>query len=156
MRSRTLSVALLILCTVNAIAQATADRWVGTWKLNTTKSKYESGTLPKNRTLVFEAVAGGVKATSDLLDDVGIVHVEFTVKYGGPDAPLRGSVTGATISMTRVDATTFDTVQKNAGKVSATTHYVVSRDGRTLTATATGTDPEGKKFNNISVYDKQP
>ena len=31
----------------------------------------------------------------------------------------------------------------------------VSADGKTRTVTTNGTDPEGKKFTNISVYDRQ-
>jgi hypothetical protein len=31
----------------------------------------------------------------------------------------------------------------------------VSADGRTRTATASGTDPQGKKFKSTSAYEKQ-
>src|SRR5215831_5847777 len=116
--------------------KTTADKWIGTWKLNPAKSHYQAGTLPKSRTLTFIAVPGGVKASSDLLDDVGIVHIEFEAKYGGPDAPMRGANAGPMIAVRRIDAYTFDTLQKSGGKVMVTTHFVVSRDGRLLTATA--------------------
>src|SRR2546429_579749 len=143
--------ALLMFGQVNAAT----DRWIGTWKLNGAKSHYESGVLPKSRTLTFTAVPGGVKAMSDLLDDVGIVHIEFDAKFDGKDVPMRGGPPGPTIAVMRTDASTFDTLQKANGKVTYATHFVVSRDGKTLTATATGADPEGKKFTNVSVYDKQ-
>jgi hypothetical protein len=44
---------------------------------------------------------------------------------------------------------------KKGGKVTITGRVVVSADGKTRTATASGIDPQGKKFKSISVYDKQ-
>ena len=132
------------------------DRWVGTWKLNPLKSHYQVGTLPKSRTLNFVAVPDGVKASSDLLDDVGIVHIEFEAKYGGPDVPMRGGNPGPTIAIKRTDSYTLVTFQKSDGMIRVTTHFMVSRDGKTLTATATGIDGTGQKYTNISVYERQP
>jgi hypothetical protein len=43
---------------------------------------------------------------------------------------------------------------KKGGKVTITGRVVVSADGKTRTATASGTDPQGKKFKSTSVYDK--
>jgi hypothetical protein len=134
--------------------KTTADKWIGTWKLNPAKSHYQAGALPKSRTLTFIAVADGVKATSDLLDNVGIVHIAFEAKYGGPDAPMRGGNPGPTIAIKHVDAYTFETFQKSEGKVTVVTHFVVSRDGKTLTATANGIDANGQRYTNISVYEK--
>jgi hypothetical protein len=136
--------------------KAGPDKWVGNWKLNLLRSKFQSGPLPKSRTLGFQEIVGGFKATSDLLDDIGIVHIEFTAKYDGRDVPMRGSQQGSTISATRTDAFSFQTVQKTSGQVTVTTRYVVSRDGKVLSATSSGVDPDGQKFTNISVYDKQP
>src|SRR5437016_2210441 len=92
---------ILLLFTAQAMQ---TDHWIGTWKLNLLKSKLESGPLPKSRTMVLQVVSGGMKATSDLLDDIGIVHIEFIVKYDGKDVPMRGSNAGSTISATRTDA----------------------------------------------------
>jgi hypothetical protein len=131
------------------------DKWIGTWKLNLLKSKFQSGPLPKNRTLVLQEISGGFKATSDLLDDIGIVHIEFTVKYDGKDVSVQGGAPGSTISATRTDAFNFATVQKTNGQVTVSTHYVVSRDGKLLTASTSGADEAGGRFTNVAVYDKQ-
>src|SRR5262245_11899228 len=135
-------------------AKAAQDNWIGVWKMNPVRSKYQSGTLPKSRTLNFQAVTNGVKATSDLLDDLGAVHIEFTASFDGKDVPMRGTNQGNTIAAERVDAYTFETVQKTNGQVTITTRFAVSRDGRSLTATSSGLDPDGVKFMNVAVYDK--
>ena len=147
---------LLITLLVLAQARTAADKWIGTWKLDRAKSHYQAGTVPKSRTLMFADESGGLKASSDLLDDIGIVHIEFAGKYGGPDVPMKGGNPGPTISIKRTDSYTFDTFQKSGGQITVTTHYVVSRDGKTLTATANGVDANGSKYTNISVYEKEP
>ncbi len=110
------------------------------------KSKYESGKAPKLRILTFEASAGGVKVSSDLLDDLGSVHIEFSAKYDGKDVPMRGAMPGSSIAATRIDGSTIETTQKVDGKVTVTTRFVVSADGRTITATARGAEPTGRSL----------
>ena len=146
---------LLFAIALFTLGQTTApDKWLGVWKLNLAKSKYQS-TPPKNRVLKFEVVPGGLKGTSDLTDSEGVVHIEFTAKYDGKDVVMNGPAIRQTIAVTRVDAYTFDTVQKSSGTVTSTARYVVSKDGKTLTATSTAAAPTGEKVTNISVYDRQ-
>src|SRR6266487_696557 len=45
------------------------------------------------------------------------------------------------------------TIKKN-GKVTVTARTVVSADGKSRTASVSGTTPEGKRFKNTAVYDK--
>ena len=137
-------------------AKTSSDNWIGVWKMNVAKSKYEAGSLPKTRILSFEPLANGVKVSSDLLDVQGSVHLEFSVSYDGKDVAMRGAMPGSTIAATRIDAFTFETVQKTDGKVGVRTHFVVSLDGKMLTATAIGLDQNGAKYTNLSVYDRQP
>ena len=146
----------IFLCAFLLVSAATPERWIGTWKLNPAKSRFQSGPIPKNRTLSFQEVADGVKGVSDLLDEMGSVHIEFTAKYDGKDVAMRGTPQGYTIAFMKVDANSFDTLQKTDGKVTLTTRFLVSRDGKTLTAAAVGSDPGGVKFTNVSVYDRQP
>jgi hypothetical protein len=136
-------------------AQTTQDKWMGTWKLNLAKSKYQS-TPPRSRILKFEPIPGGLKASSDLVDGEGNVHIEFSAKYDGREVVMNGPVLRQTIALTRVDAYTFDTVQKSSGSATSTARYVVSRDGKTLTVTAVGSLPDGRKVTNISVYERSP
>jgi hypothetical protein len=151
--ARLLSLLLLVSA---AQTKNAPDHWIGTWHMVPAKSHYEAGVVPKSRILSFVAVPGGMKVASDLLDEVGIVHIEFEAQYGGPDVPMRGGNPGPMMSIKRMNAYTFDTFQKVEGKVVVTTHFVVSMDGKTLTSTATGLDGSGKKYTNVSVYQRQP
>jgi hypothetical protein len=42
------------------------------------------------------------------------------------------------------------------GKQLRTLHKVISRDGKTMTHTSRGTDPQGRPFENVTVFDRQP
>ena len=93
---RRLGFGLCTLLSIGAIvygqAKASPDKWIGTWKMNLVKSKYEAGSLPKTRILSFEPLANGVKVSSDLLDVQGSVHLEFSVSYDGKDVAMRGAI----------------------------------------------------------------
>src|SRR5262249_11545399 len=95
------------------------DKWMGAWKLNLVKSKYQS-LPPKNRVLKFEPIPGGLKATSDLTDTEGVVHIEFTAKYDGKDVVLNGPAIRQAMPVPRLAPSTFDTVQKSSGEVPST------------------------------------
>ena len=145
----------VLLCAFLFVSVAAQDQWIGRWKLNPAKSHFQAGLPPKGRTLSFEEVGDGVKGMSDLLDEQGSVHIEFTAKYDGKDVPMRGTPPGLTIAFTKINASTFETLQKTNGQVTLTTRYLVSRDGKVLTASASGVGADGVKFTNVSVYDRQ-
>jgi hypothetical protein len=54
-----------------------------------------------------------------------------------------------------VNEHTLHLTAKKCGKVTLSGQIVVSADGKTRTVTTNGTDSEGKKFKNVSVYDRQ-
>jgi hypothetical protein len=128
---------------------------VGTWKLNEAKSKLAAG-VPKNHTVVYEAAGDSMKVTVDGTNaDGSASHNEWTGKYDGKDYPVTGDPTSDMRSYKRVNEHTLDFTIKKEGKVTVMGQIVVSADGKTRTVTTTGTDPQGKKFKNIAVYDKQ-
>jgi hypothetical protein len=150
---RLLSVVVLVgLSLATARAQA-PDPWLGTWKLNTAKSKapYTSGTS------VFEAAGDGLKGTVDLVGTDGTkYHWTFTAKYDGKDHPAKGATPfGDTLAITRVNSNTLRIVTKLAGKELLVQTIVVAADGKTRTTTAKGTSPNGQPVDSVSFYEKQ-
>jgi len=154
MKAKTI-ILTLALCFVAAAVCFASDVQVGSWKLNETKSKLAPG-LPKNSTVVYEATGDDVKVTVDGTDKDGkAAHNEWTGKVDGKDYPVTGDPNSDTRSLTKVDDHTLQLTAKKGGKVTLSGQIVVSADGKTRTVTTNGTDPEGKKFTNISVYDRQ-
>jgi len=133
-----------------------ADPTVGTWKLNTAKSKYRPGPEPTSATIKYEETADGIKRMGESVDaDGNKTTFEYTAKYDGKDYPVTGSDTIDMIALKRINDRTTEATLKKSGKVVSTARRVVSKDGKMLTLTITGTNAKGQKMKNIAVYDKQ-
>ena len=160
MRRRFL-VGLLLLVAALAIpvAAQTQDAWVGTWKLNLAKSKFEPAALaPKSQTVKSEAIAGGgMQSTVDGVDAQGKpIHYVVTTKFDGKSSEIPGAPDPNTSRVyKRIDSRTYQFVTSVGGKVTTTSRSVVSADGKTRTISATGKNAQGQTVNNLSVYDRQ-
>jgi len=143
---------------ISTVVALGADNTIGTWKLNLEKSKYTGAPMPvKSLILAREAVDGGVKqATTGERADGTPIKAGFTAKYDGRDVTVSGNSQYDTIAIKQVNANTLtDTRKKTDGKYEATSRYVVSNDGKTMTMTLKGTNAEGKDVTAVFVFDKQ-
>lgn len=128
---------------------------MGTWKLNEAKSKFSPG-ASKNHTVVYEAVGDMIKITVDGVDGSGSpTHNEWTGKFDGKDYAVTGSPAADMRSYRRVNSRTLALREKRGGKVVTTVTITGSRDGKSRTIVANGTDSNGKRFHTVAVYDKQ-
>ena len=133
------------------------DNSLGTWKLNVDKSKYTPAPFPfKSLSMIRSASDGGVKVTSTGVQADGKPsNSSYTAKYDGKDCPVTGAPWD-TIALKQVDADTLTFTAKQAsGKFHATGRTVISKDGKTMTTTVSGTDADGKALSATLVYDKQ-
>ena len=150
---------VLVVLAITTVSALGADNSLGTWKVNIAKSKYTPAPIPlKSLTAVREAAPGGVKVTTtgERTDGMAI-NASYTAKYDGSAAAVTG--TGApydSMSIKQVDANTFTYEAKQTnGKYRASGRTVVSKDGKTMTTTAKGTDPNGAALTLTLVYEKQ-
>jgi hypothetical protein len=154
MNTRTI-VMTLVTCFFSLTLCFAQDAFMGTWKLNESKSKIAPNT-PKNNTVVYEAAGENVKITVDGIDSEGkLTHNEWTGKFDGKDYPVTGDPNSDMRSYKKVDDRTLQITNKKGSKDTTTARIVVSADGKSRTVTAKGTDPNGKKFTSTAVYDKQ-
>ena len=154
MRTRTILLTL-VACFVGVAAALAADANVGTWKLNSAKSKFTPGT-PKNDTVIVEVAGDNMKVTVDGTDGDGkATHNTWTGKFDGKDYAVTGDPASDMRSYRKVNARTLTLTLKKGGKVTTTGRIVLSADGKSRTVTITGTDPQGKKVASTAVYDKQ-
>lgn len=142
---------------ITAMGLFAADSSAGTWKLNVAKSKTNATNPAKSQTDVRETTAdGGVKLTrTSQLADGSAVNFTSVFKYDGKETAVKGAAYDV-LSAKRVDAnTTSFEVKKTGGKFHATGQNVVSKDGKTLTQTSSGTSAEGKPQASTLVFDRQ-
>ena len=152
-------VAIAFLAVVSySTLQAQSNPLVGTWQLNTTKSKYDPGPAPKSLTRTVVADGDGVKYTFEgVADDGKPIAYGFSVQFDGKDNPISGSIpSGAdTISAKRTDSNHFVATLKKGGKVIGTSKVSVSKDGKVTTVDSTGTTATGAKAHDLQVFDKK-
>ena len=148
---------LALIVAANPVAQAQTDARIGTWKMNVAKSKYDPGPAPKSETRIYKPYGnGGVSVVMEQVGADGKPSTRsYSMNFDGKDYPYTGNPDADMISGKRVDALTVETTNKIAGKVVTTARGVVSKDGKTLTVTTTGTNAKGQKMNNVVVLDKQ-
>ena len=133
-----------------------ADVFSGNWKVNLAKSKYDPGPAPKGPNYSkIEAIPGGLKFTNDGVNAEGKpTHNEWGGKFDGKDNPVKGDPNRDTAALKKINDHTIEIVNKKDGKVTTTNRTVFSKDGKTRTGTATGTNAKGEKVNNVTVYEK--
>jgi ribosomal protein S18 len=152
MRYATLAFALLGL----AVVLLAADPMIGTWNLNVAKSQYRPGPPPRAATIKYAETADGIKRTGENVDaDGNPTSFEYTAKYDGKDYPVTGSDAYDAITLKRINDHTSHATLKKSGKVVSIARRVVSKDGKVMTLTITGTNAKGQKMKNVAVYEKQ-
>jgi hypothetical protein len=126
---------------------AAGDPFIGTWKLDVAKSKYSPGPGLQSQTVTI----GADKVEVSGVDDKGqAANWSYPV---GPGPVMITGVPDASVIETRKGNTMEHTWKW--GKAREKGHGVISKDGKTMTYTLTGTNAEGKKVNDKSVYEKQ-
>ena len=126
-------VAAVCLLPQDALAQANPR--IGTWKLDVGKSTYQQGKAPSSETRTYAATDdGGLQLTANAILPSGTKQPSgYRAKFDGKDYPYSGPA-GDTIAMTG-DGWTSDATIKMGGKVTQTSHSVVSKNGKTMTQT---------------------
>jgi cytochrome c-type biogenesis protein CcmE len=151
MRMMALVVAVLA---AGSLLLAQDSPFVGTWKLNVAKSKYNPGPAPQSQTRTWDAMGmvmvNGVNAAGKQMS------YGYTIKDDGKEYATMGAIpnTADKISSKKVDANTFEATFTKAGSQVETTTFKVSDGGKTLTIHAKGKTPAGE-FDNLQFWEKQ-
>jgi hypothetical protein len=149
-------VAVGVLVMTTAATAQTADPVVGTWKLDAAKSTFKPGPGPKSATVTVEPAGKGIKVSVDAVGADGTpAKWGFTTQRDGKDVPVTGNPAYDTALTTQEGPTAGTTVYKKDGKPVLTSKLSISADGKTMTLTATGTNPQGQAVTNVTVYTKQ-
>lgn len=151
-------VAALVAVSTPVTAQA-PDSWLGTWKLNVAKSKYDPANLAaKSQTVTQTAVAGGgMRTITDGVDAQGKpTHTELTTMFDGKPVEVKGAADADTTRVyTRIDRNTYEFVTSVGGKVTLTSRSVTSADGKSRTLTGKGTNAKGEAVSYVIIYERQ-
>jgi hypothetical protein len=146
--------ALVLVLAAGSVLLAQNNPFVGTWKLNVAKSKYDPGPAPQSSTRTWDAsgmvMVNGVNAAGKT------TSYGYTIKDDGKEYPTMGAIpnTADKITSKKMDANSYEAKFTKAGKQVEVTTFMVSDGGKTLTIHAKGT-PEIGGFDNLQVWEKQ-
>ncbi len=152
--------AFTLLSTVAMVAAPMEDRGLGKWRFNGPASTYESSPAPRESTRIWEtaAAAGGVPMVHFLHTTVSAQgqsgRTEFTAGYDGREYPVTGSSRYDRVSLKQINANVVEQTFRLKGEVTVRATRTISADGNQMTIIATGTNPDGKKFRNVLVYNR--
>jgi hypothetical protein len=153
MKRKTTLLALLIFTAAASLCLAADGAFMGTWKLNESKSKIPEG-APKNTTVIYAQNGDEVTITVDGVDAGKAAHHVWTGKFDGKEYAAKGSDMHNARAYTRVDGHTLTyTVMKDSKKIGHG-KVVIAADGKSRKVTETDT-VDGKELKSIAVYDKE-
>jgi hypothetical protein len=134
------------------------DPFVGTWRLNVEKSKFDANHRPTAGTMVFELDAEGhylMKAESQ--NEKGERIAERPAKFilDGKEHPIP-DFPGLKTTHSRPDPNTITgEARREDGSVVGGGSWAISADGKSLTATTFGWDAQLRQFKLRTVWDRQ-
>jgi hypothetical protein len=134
---------LVLACLALPFELLAQDAFVGTWILNSEKSRGPAGAQPSSATLTITSVGSGMfKSVSDTTVSGTSARAESTFALDGKDyaivtTPALPGMPEIVQSTERVSGTVYKTSLKMGGKVVSTTLQELSADGKMLTLTTT-------------------
>ncbi len=132
-----------------------AEPFSGTWKVDSAKSRYKTGQPPKEQTVTIAEAGSDLDVTiKGTAADGTPISSHYTVPAAGGEGKVIESPFDA-ISGKRMGPNQREISYSKGGKVVLTVRTRVSGDGKTMTATVKGTDPQGKPVDGVVVYEKQ-
>src|SRR6266487_6055359 len=150
-----IAVMALALSFMAAGACFAANPQMGTWKLNEAKSKL-APEMGKNTMVTYTEEKDKIKVTVEGVNKDGKPrHSVWVGKFDGKAYPLKGNVPVNSIAYRVVNDRTNEITAMKDGKVMWSGRIEVAADGKSRTATISGTDEKGKKFKSTAVYDKE-
>jgi hypothetical protein len=132
-----------------------ADPLVGTWILNTAKTKYTTGNPPRNVMLLIEEQGTNLQVTGTGTNSDGSpISVKFIVPIGGGTGSVQAGDFNGVMSK-QISAHVRENSYMKDGKEIRSRHIVISEDGKTMTSKVKGMNSAGSPVAGVDVYDKQ-
>lgn len=154
------SVVVVMSLAAQAFQAAPDAPWLGTWKLNIEKSKYNPGPGPAAGTVsIFKMVpldGGRFKYTIDGTSPDGRkTHAELTGAFDGKNHVEIGNPGADTNRFRILGERSYEVVDTKDGIDTMTIVITISPDGKTRTSESKGRNLRGQQVHNITVWDRQ-
>src|SRR6266404_1482127 len=119
-----------------------ADPVIGTWKLNTAKSKYTGMPMPKDVTVTYSPAGSGWKYDGKgIAGDGSPINMSFVYVKDNDEMKLTGYPYADSLTLQNGNSDSSTGTFKRDGKPVGTAKRTVSKDGKTMTVSANLTLP---------------
>jgi hypothetical protein len=157
---KSVMVAILLLC--GPLAAGPPDPFVGTWKFVPEQSHFASGRQPKDIRLRFVMDNGRLREEEETIRSNGSTFTAtFIHEYDGKEHPI--AMTGETkhrthtVRLTRIDERTVERrINHDSGQQYTTERLALSPDLKTLTEMHVGTGSDGRPYETVETFVRQP
>jgi hypothetical protein len=130
---------------------ASTNMAVGTWKLNTARSKYEPGPVPTSATVII-GEGNKIMFSEETADGKSTSWSVLPTADGTP-APIVGAE-NSTLVEKRIDGRHVEDTWKFESRT-LIGKSAISKNGETMTYTLTGTGSDGKPVHEVQIWEKQ-
>lgn len=132
-----------------------AGAFEGGWQYDPKHSSFR-GAIPYNKaTYTFTNTARGVHVVVDILEGRNTnLHFEYVDKFDGKFVPVTGNPFYDAQSSVWKDARTLERTERRGDEVTGKTLFTVAEDGKSITATASRTLPNGRIYTSSIVWNR--
>jgi hypothetical protein len=138
-----------------ASTQKGAGAFLGSWQFDAAKSTFRGAIPYESATYTFQDTRDGVHVTAHLLEAGRVLHFEYTDRQDGTFVPVTGNPFYDSESTAWKDARTATRTERRAGKVTGQTTMTVAPDGKSFTASASRTLPDGRLYESHIVWNRR-
>jgi hypothetical protein len=128
-----------------------ADPFLGVWKLNPQKSKFEPGPAPRSLTVAWTVEDGGIKvASAGTRADGRAIDESYVAIYDGKEHSKPGPWNFDSVINRQISENEREDIFKKRGAVVGSARYVISADGKEMVNTWSYGE-----LRDLRVFDRQ-
>jgi hypothetical protein len=147
---------VMLAVAISSTAMVGADVQIGTWVLNTAKSKWHPGPIPKSQIITIWREGDWTVLKVEGTDSSGQPVVPLFTRYKEDDEahPIDNGTAIATVR--KISDYEYHVVEKNLNTTSwLDRHNSYSKDGKVRTSRVTGVNPKGEKIDRLLIFDRR-
>lgn len=146
---------VMLAVTISSTAMVGADPQIGTWILNTAKSKWHPGPMPKSQIITIWREGDWTVLKVEGTDSSGKPVVPSLTRYKDGEAhPIDNNTATATVR--KISDYEYHVVEKRLNTTSwLDRHNTYSKDGEVRTSRVTGVNPKGGKIDRLLIFDRR-
>ena len=146
----------MLAVTISSTALVAADPQIGTWILNTAKSKWHLGPVLKSQMITIWREGDWTVLKIEDTDSSGkpVVHSLIRYKEDGEAHPIDNGA--ATVSIRKFSDYEQHVIENSLNTTSRLErHNTYSKDGKIRTSRVTGVNPKGEKIDRLLIFDRR-